>query len=80
MRNAEAPHLQQMAALLIAAMLLGPRPPVGPRSPPPSWDLPVRAGLTAVLVLTLTGLAGGCMRGWPRAWRRGIISSRVVPG
>jgi hypothetical protein len=23
-------------------MLLGPRPAVGPRSPPPSWDLPVR--------------------------------------
>jgi hypothetical protein len=40
-------------------MLLGPRPAFGPRSPPPSWDLPVRAVLTAVLVLTLTGLAGG---------------------
>ncbi len=48
-----------LAALLAAALLLGPRPSVGPRSPPPSWDLPVRALLTAVLVLTLTGLAGG---------------------
>jgi hypothetical protein len=48
-----------LAALLVAARLLGPRPPVGPRSSPPSWDLPVRAVLTAVLVLTLTGLAGG---------------------
>jgi hypothetical protein len=48
-----------LAALVVAAMLLGPRPAVGPRSPPPSWDLPVRAVLTAVLVLTLTGLAGG---------------------
>ena len=36
-------------------LLLGPRPPVGPRSPPPSWDLPVRALLAAVLVLTLAG-------------------------
>ena len=48
-----------LAALLAAALLIGPRPPVGPRTPPPSWDLPVRALLTAVLVVTLTGLAGG---------------------
>ena len=48
-----------LAALFVAALLLGPRPAVGPRSPPPSWDLPVRALLTAVLVVTLTGLAGG---------------------
>jgi hypothetical protein len=48
-----------LAALLAAGLLLGPRPPVGPRTPPPSWDLPLRALLTAALVLTLTGLAGG---------------------
>jgi hypothetical protein len=48
-----------LAALVVAALLIGPRAPVGPRTPPPSWDLPVRALLTVVLVVTLTGLAGG---------------------
>jgi hypothetical protein len=48
-----------LAAILVAAWLIGPAPRrVTPDRPPPAWDLPARAGLTAVLVLALTGAAG----------------------
>jgi hypothetical protein len=47
------------AALLIGLALL-PRPGADDRvhPPPPSWDLPVRAGCAVVLVLSLTRVAG----------------------
>jgi hypothetical protein len=42
-----------------AVYLIGPPPRrVFPDRPPPAWDLPARAGLTAVLVVALTGAAG----------------------
>jgi hypothetical protein len=49
-----------LAGLVLAAVVIGPPPPVGaPDRPPPAWDLPARAILTAILVLVLTGAADG---------------------
>jgi hypothetical protein len=41
-----------------ASAVLLPRAPAGPASPAPRFDLVLRAGATAALVLLLTGLAG----------------------
>ena len=47
-------------AAVTAGLLLLPRPPALPHSPPPhpSWDLPLRAGCALALVLGLTAVAG----------------------
>jgi len=51
--------LAALAALAVGYRLIGAPGLVGPRDrPPPAWDLPARAGLTAVLVLALTAAAG----------------------
>ena len=51
--------LAALAAIVAAAYLIGPPPRrVFPARPPPAWDLPARAGLTAILVIALTGAAG----------------------
>lgn len=46
-----------LAGIAVAAWLIGPRPRRVMSGPPPWWDLPARAGLTALMVLTVTGLA-----------------------
>ena len=60
-------HVPVQAALVLALatltaglLFLLPHPPALPQSPPPhpSWDLPLRAGCAAALVLTLTAVAG----------------------
>ena len=52
--------LAALAALALAARLIGSSPPPAATvRPPPAWDLPARAALTAVLVVALTGAAGG---------------------
>jgi hypothetical protein len=45
---------------LVVGLALTPRAAAatGPREPPPSWDLPMRAGCALALVLTLTAVAG----------------------
>ncbi len=51
--------LAALAGMVVAAWIVGPAPRrVTPERPPPAWDLPVRAGLTAVLVVAVTGAAG----------------------
>jgi hypothetical protein len=48
-----------LAALGVGYRLIGePGQVLAPDRPPPTWDLPARAGLTAVLVLALTAAAG----------------------
>jgi hypothetical protein len=49
-----------LAALAAAGLVIGPPPALpGPARRPPAWDLPGRAVLTAILVVVLTGAAGG---------------------
>ena len=51
--------LAALGALALSAWLIGPAPDaVAPDRAPPAWDLPARAGLTAVLVVALTAAAG----------------------
>lgn len=58
---APVPALIAACAAFALALWITPPPPTsaGPRSPPPSWDLPARAVATAVLILAVTGAADG---------------------
>ncbi len=48
-----------LAGIFAAGRVIGPPPRVVISDrPPPAWDLPARAGLTAALVLAVTGAAG----------------------
>lgn len=50
--------LAALAAFSLALVLIPPpAEPAGPRTPPPAWDLPARAIATAILIVTLTGVA-----------------------
>jgi hypothetical protein len=59
-----ASPVEALAAAIAAfglALWVTPSPagPVGPRTPPPAWDLPARALATALLIVGLTGAADG---------------------
>ena len=50
--------LAVVALGFVVTTLALPRAEPGARTPPPRWDLAMRAGATAAIVLVLTGLAG----------------------
>jgi hypothetical protein len=50
--------LVAVCAGFVLAELVLPRATAGERTPPPRWDLALRAAATAAIVLVLTGLAG----------------------
>lgn len=50
--------LAALALLAGLAWLPHPRTPLQAGNPPPAWDLPLRAGCAATLVLTLTAISG----------------------
>jgi hypothetical protein len=50
--------LAAVCATFLLTTLALPRGAAGDPTPPPTWDLPLRAGATAAIVLAVTGLAG----------------------
>lgn len=79
-----APVVALVAA--IAGFVLAIRvipPPLGPtrpRTPPPAWDLPARAVATAILIVALTGAAGGLGPALAGAFAPFPVAMTVVAG